>query len=504
MTQPAYDSPTKKAFIAALVGHPRAAHYAERAFAPERLPAFNEELKRGTATISKNDLLTMRDDEGRLMVAASGFWPNFERIVHLLRSNHDELRASDFLRVIDGTDKTLLKMAEDTNNLSRIFNPIVFPARADEAEMLWYHAAANVRRTSYASGFLPVKRAILKQTGQTPREDILEQAGLSVRTLPTMFKADNTALFEDAIQRLKLRGDTLKKKDLLLPDTDGDTMFYYAETWNHFEVITSHLAKNGERFTIDDYLFNRPNKQSMLTSAAERQSLSRVFDPKLWVGRVEEMAELWTHVKQAQRNQIEKIQSFEEYLAEAEGLTYAFKFDARITRAMLTEPVDLRGDYKILPLGLKSTWVDIGEIRQTLDAQGEPLCLADLRPASGIQRSSCMVTGAKLGYTDVILDVARVSAQFGDHLTFDDLTTENANGTSLLKIFAEQKKLKTLFDAGLWAGRVTEMERVWQAVPIDSRAQVDFYNDLLPKTLQKSSQQLGKKMPNRPSFKPKR
>jgi hypothetical protein len=487
-------SPTKKAFIATLVGHPAAEQYVRRAFNPDRLSQLNDELMKAGSNVSKEDLLTARDDQGQLMIFTSGFWHNFNAVIKHLEQIGDRLEVADCIRILDAPNKTLLQYAENEHALTKLISEKVFAGRPRDAEDLWYAIETmNARRSAFPDGFTPLKRRIVHAMGQMLREDQLEKAGINLTHIPRAFSS-SSYLFDNIVRTLEAKGDRLTKADIMYPDTDGDTMFYRRETWNHFETITNHLAKYGERFEVDDFIYQRPYKQSMLTQASEHDALFRVFNPKLWAGRVEDMVKLWAHVKPAQRPKLEKVQSFEEYVAEAEDLTYGLKLADHVSKARMMEPLDVKDGYKVIPLGLRSTWRDIYEIKAKLEAQGQSLTIDDLRQKSGIHGSTCMLIGAKLGYLDVIFDVVKQAEKQGlAPLTFEDLLHRNKNGSSLLEVMSEKKKLAELFHPSLWVGRAAEMQKLWGAVPIEGRSQVKF-DDVLSQTIQETNRRFAQKL----------
>lgn len=490
-------STIKQAFIAVLCEHPDADSYKSRAFSGDSLFELQKAMADGGQNITKEDFLTP-DDAGKYIVASEGGWRNFDKVVDIVHRNGEKFEAEDFRKEI-GMGKTLLDSAEQHGGLSKIFNAEVWAGRYEEMEKLWFHVSAPARRRfNDGEGLLPIKREIYKAEGKTVREDDLKEKGVDYRDIPQLFT--ERGRFEEIQRKLAAHNDTLKKEDLFFVDKDGDTLFHDANAWDNFGKITALLEKNGEQLDVDDFLFKRREySKNILQRAVEHDALDKVFAAKLWVGRIDSMVDLWSNLKPGEKGRFGD-KDFEDAVAEAEDLTYGklVTIDDGLTKATLLTALNPDDEKQVLPLGLKTVWQNIEKIEEILGAKGEKITIDDLRQKSGKQENTNLMCGTKAGFFDKIVEM---SVKSGDALSLDDLTTRNRQGTNVLQMLAEQKQLDLAFTPELWAGRVNEMQTLWQNVPLKEKHQVDYEDVHSKVTIASVKMRKNHKLGNRPKLK---
>ncbi len=463
----------KQAFIAALCEHPDAEQYRARAFAGDNLEQLQKDLAEASRHVTKADILTPFDD-GKFIMDTENAWKNFHKIEKLVRDNGEKFEVADFLKETGSNERTLLTSAEKNNGLEKLFSASMWKGRVEEMEHLWFFVSAPDRKAfNKGRGILPVKREIMMAEGKTPREDVLEKAGIDPTSMVSLLMNDGR--MEDFQKKLSTTGNRLCKQDLFVVDNDGDTFMYSRQAWDKYDKVVDMLAKNGEKMEVQDFLFKRGWRQDILTRAAESHALDKVFNPDYWVGRPEEMVKLWSHVKPGWQVQLSR-KDFSECLAEAEDKTWGPKLAATegwANKPSLMKPLldDAGRQTPVIPLGLKSTWQGIDGLCATLKTQGAQLTLGDLRMTSGYLQTPVVVAAAQADCFDKVLSITEAS---GEKLTIDDFLLKSKNGKPLIQILGEKKQLKLAFSEKIWVGRIKEMQRLWQHVPPAMRSDIDF------------------------------
>ncbi len=460
----------KEAFVAAICRHQELEAYKDAIFENGNVDYILDVIDKGGVKLTKKDFLEP-DSRGNIMIMSVGAWENFEKITTLLAKNGESFTEKDFKREIFNSN-TLVSIAENNGKLHKIFNADMWQDNYKEMEKLWYLVSNNARRGfNNNQGILPVKREIYKRAGKKLREDELKDIGFDYREMFAMF---TDRRFDHIDTYLKSKGDRFKKEDFFFLDSDGDTLFFSSVAWNNFEKVTSALEESGERLEISDYLYKaRDNKRSVLERAVENDALFKVFSAKLWVGRIDEMVELWSHVKDGSKG-VFSDSDFDEEVAIVEDNTYSgnISINDDLNKEILNKPLNSDVEYTILPLGLMSVWENIDKVEDILAKKSEKIELSDLRNETGFQSNNCIMIAAKAGYFDKVIDIAVDSKD--DNLKFDDITKKNIQGNSLIQVLCDNKEIKSLFDPKLWIGRETEMHKVWLNVPLNSRKLINY------------------------------
>jgi hypothetical protein len=460
----------KRAIVASLTEHPDAEAYRQAAFL-ENPDLLVGSLAQGQ-TLTKEDFLAA-DEKGRPFLDTPGAWKNFEKIARIIQLGGQEFTYDDFFtQITPGLKRTLLNSAIDNNSTMKIFTAAIWKGHFAEMEKLWYALPGNERLKS-PEGLVPValKRELLAAEGREAPEDRLAKAQLSLTDIRNALVYDSN--FNDVTRRLKAAGDYFRKDYVMLPDSDGDTIFARRPSFTKFDAILKTMQEHGERFEVSDYLKQLSTRPSLLARAAEHSALGKVFAPAQWVDRLPDMLNLWSNVLDAWKSAMSQ-QQFDNNYAEAENQTYAKVLEGKTLdgKADFLTPLNAGSSEKpVLPLGLKVLWENIDAIRGHLEKRGESLTTADLRLASGQIGDSCLISAVKFGRFDKVLEIAKQSNQ---PLTLADYLTPDGHGSKLIDILADNKLLSQVFTVDAWVGNIKDMRALWAVVSPMYRKQIDY------------------------------
>lgn len=464
----------KQAIIAALCEHPDQEKYKTRAFSGENLNEMMDTIAKEGSKLTKADFLTA-DDEGRYIIDTPGFWKNFDKVVDIVDKAGDKFTIEDFTKYLDRNEtRNLLDSAREHGGLAKIFTKKVWEGRFDDMERLWYKVPVPSRREVFRNDGLldpSLKRGMLKAEGRDMPEDALAKAGLTPAEFRGAFVERGN--FEEVNRKLSQAGDYMRKEYLLLPDSSGDTVFYYQGAWDKFDDVAKGLKAHGEQFETADFVRQVGYVSNILTRAAERKALHKVFNPEHWEGRLSEMLDLWGEVKEGWKTATMTARDFDNAYSEAESRTYAKTVDLKgfESKDALLKPIEAESGASILPVGLKAFWDNYADAAQKLSELKQNLTVSDLRETSGYMGNSVLMGAVKFGHFDKVVDIARKS---GEALSLDDFLSKDRHGNTMLNILAERNQLGQVFAPEMWAGRVDDMKTLWTHVRVNDRSQVDF------------------------------
>jgi len=472
------DNSLKKALIATLCKHPQAADYQQDAFRSADIMGLYKKMKEAGEVLTKADFLGT-DKNGEYFLGSARSWDNFHHIVEILKENGEQFTADDFLTVQEGSyyRRPLLESVVTHDKVDKLFTADVWKGRFEEMENLWYYIPPNKRGdlAKEEDGRIPLKlkREVLGlDKNATLREDELKKIGVDYKEIPDMFSKRGT--FEAFLQTLYENSVPLKKEDLLFVNKDGDTMFHNAAAWQYYDKIVDSLQQTGQSFGLDELTFKRGRKPSILERASQHKMLHKVFEPRFWVGQVDEMVGLWENLPPAQKV-LSGRSSFDTIVADVENMTYRsfVSLNEDATSASLTAPIVANDGKqgKVLPLGLRDTWDNMDIIREKLQKKDDDIKTAHLRKESGALGNSVLMAAAEAGQFDKALEIVRADS---DKLQVQDFLKTNKNGVSVLDVLIEKRQLKKAFTPELWAGRLREMHILWNNVQNRDRGQVDF------------------------------
>lgn len=473
----------KNAFIATLCKHPKAADFQKDAFNKADIKGLYKKLKDAGEVITKADFLA-KDENDNCFLTYERAWDNFHFIVDIVRENGEEFTAEDFLQISDDSyyKRPIIESMSSHRKLDVVFDAHVWQGRFEEMEDLWYYLPPAKRKemTGDSSGSIPLdlKRQVMGLADDAElREDELKKIGVDYKDIANMF--NHSGSFEAFLQNLYENNMPLKTEDLLFVNREGDTLFHHAAAWNSYDKIMDALKQSGESFGVKELTFKRGRKPSVIERAVQHNALDKVFTPKYWVGREEEMVNLWDKLLPAQKNL--KGKSFDGLVADVEDMTYksfvASIHADNVTKDMLLKPIvandNDKNDSKVIPLGLRSMWQHMEVLRDGLKKRGEDLTVADLRQKTGVLENTVLMVAAESGNFDSVLNIVSGNSK-EDNLQVQDFLDKNKNGTCLLDILIEKKQLDKVLAPEIWAGRLQEMHIIWNNVPERHRKQVDF------------------------------
>lgn len=474
----------KQALIAAACEHPFRERYMQRAFSAENLPKTIDVLTEAGLRLGKADFFAV-DDDGKFIIDTPGFWRNFSKINDIVQKSGAQFTFEDFLRPLDKEGKrTLLSIAEGTGHLKKLFSFEVWKGRFDDMEYLWYKLPIPSRREVFGGNpienkgalDLGLKRTLLAAEGRELPEDRLARANVTPQEI-NKIGTSNGASYEDVVGRLRAAGDYLRKEYVLLPDASGDTVFGYHGSWTKYENIIGEFSKHGERLEVSDFVRRLGETQSILQQAAANKALPKIFTPQHWVGRLQDMLDLWESVLPGWKGDAFDDKAFDRLYTEAESLTYAKAFDFRNFKgkADLLQPLDtsaMADDAQlVVPLGIKAFWDNFDGVQSRLNELGEAITLADLRMPSGPAKNSCLMAAANFGGFSRIVDILKTT---GEQIKLEDFQVKNSQGTTLIDVLAERKELPLVFTEELWENRPSEMKALWNEIPAKHRAEMDI------------------------------
>ena len=486
----------KQAYIATLCNHKDARFYQNKAFSEQNLDELAQQIKEAGEKITKSDFLSC-DHFDHYFLDSREAWKNFDKIIDIVHGNGERFEISDFLQTLgpSNQDRTFLSSALEHGAFDKVFQAKIWQGRYPEMEKLYYTILPRQRR-QYDGGdrILAVKREIFEAEGHKIREDILKSAGIQWQEFPGIF-AQNGGIekLSTISNTLRARGERLTKEDLLMPDFEGDTMFRYAQAWEAFPQIVSLLENAGQKFDVEDFLFKRGHKLSLVQRAAEHNALENVFTPQVWKDRPADMVRLWEALDPAPKSTGLGHDRFLKVLSDIESETYGslLNVDERTSLADVKSPVAIEGDVKVMPMGLKKFWDEFEKIQSILSKKGEAISVKDLRETTGFQKISILELAVKNGHLDKIVNIASAAE---DSLTLQDLIMKDDNDLTLLQNIAHQNQLEKLFSPSLWAGRIKDMKTLWAMVDFEDKSQVNW-QEVLNKTNLLTLQKGGKSSP---------
>ncbi len=409
--------------------------------------------------ITKSDLFSETQD-GDSIFKFREVWAHLDRLVDLIRKNGEEFTAEDFRQMADDK-KSILEMAIDKDALNRLFSEHLWANRLTEMEDLWYEIPKSKRD---GFDFRDARREVAALAGKELREDQLEKMEIHPGQ---MINALRIGSVEEMQQKLAKHGDHIRTEDILLLDSDGCTSFSIAPFWEHFGKICRELQAHGEILTADDFMFSRGGAKAPLEKAFEMDVADKLFHPLIWQDRLDEMLDLFEKGPASRFDDIDIFSVISDIMESGAGGKMKSVKD-------WTASLDKKMEYNNRPvraLGMKNVWKRMDAIRQNLRQNGEKFTLAHLRLSSAFKDETVMLTAVRFGYFEQVQDILKES---GEHLSYDDIAMQGADGRTMLDLLMEQNELPSLFQPENWIGRAQELFKTWEDVPDHERSAVDF------------------------------
>jgi len=401
-------------------------------------------------------------------------WDNLAKLDALLGRNGEAFTRDDFSRTLAG-GKTMAELAAQNDSLPAVFAPPLWKGHRREMEDLWFSLSGTIREKH---DFRAIRRKVAKAEGVTLREDRLDAMGIPADDVRRALQSGEQWRLEKLVRKLAGQGDYLRKDDLFLMDEHGETVFDQRATWENFENIWAALEANGEKLTIDDYLFSRGENDTPLKSAATFGMVHKIFTAVLWQDDPDSMIELFNHIPEDEKYRVD----LQAVLADINQNLYGDWFEKAATRS--SRPITLAELTAVLnpkdpairavtPLGLKTTWDRMDEITAILEAGNEKLTRAHLRAQTNPGGDTYLMRATFFGHFETALHILRRS---GEHLTISDLTDENKSGKSIINLLIEQDKITRIIDPTLWPGRSSELLALYDKLPHTTQQKINKQN----------------------------
>ncbi len=270
------------------------------------------------APLSKIIILTP-DREGNTIFSREGTWGHYNDIVQLLAKNGERFETSDFLRQ-NGNRLNILARAAENKMLHQVFTPEHWVDRLDGMLDVWSRVLPGWKKGMISSKDFDLYYAKAEQLTYSglvnpahvaSRADLIVplNPGAAAAVLPLGLKSiwDQMGVVLDNIAAAK--GDVPTLQDLRSNSGGlGHSCLMSAAKFGSFDKVSKILKSSGEKIEVADFLTVDRHGISLLEILAERNELSRVFSPDLWMGRIGEMKTLWSHVRVSDRSQIDIYQ----------------------------------------------------------------------------------------------------------------------------------------------------------------------------------------------------
>lgn len=267
----------------------------------------------------RKEYLMLPDKDGYTVFYEQGAWDRYNDISKRLAAHGEQFETRDFIRQM-GYSANMLTRAYEHNGLQHVFAPQHWVDRLPEMIDLWSRVLPGWKNGSITtSGFdaayaeaesltygklVDFNRFQSKQELLRPLNPDAAQSGAEKPVLPIGLKAfwDN---IDTVQQKLSNMGAKLSLADLRKQSGEmEDSCMIAAVKFGRFADVQDIARRAGEKITIDDFLSKDCHGNSMLEILSERRELSLVFQPENWAGRLGEMKTLWTHVRVAERAQV--------------------------------------------------------------------------------------------------------------------------------------------------------------------------------------------------------
>lgn len=266
------------------------------------------------------------------------------------------------------------------------------------------------------------------------------------------FVGDSLTNMTDALAG---KGVALTKRDFFTPDEAGNYLIDTPGFWRNFARIRDLLAKQGERFNADDFLFtvNTSQRRTLMNSAVDNKALDKVFSEDVWRGRFDDMELLWYKVAVPARREF----------TNGDG-TIPLPLKRRL----------LAHENRVVPEDrLARSGLTLNDVRNAFRERGDFEALKRRLTASGDRLRKeyillCDSTGDTCFYPQDAWQhypvVARTLAAHGEQLEVVDFIRQVGQVANILTRAAEHKALDKVFAPELWTNRLGDMLTLWSHV----------------------------------------
>ena len=263
--------------------------------------------------------------------------------------------------------------------------------------------------------------------------------------------AENPAQFTKSLAQ----GQSLKKADFFTRDDQGKPFVDSAGAWKNFEKIAEALRLDGEKLTYEDFMTPMPGMQkTLLDSAKENNSVSKVFAADIWEGRFTEMEKLWYQMPILERKAIGGYHG----LVPIELKRQIFAAEGK------TAPEDRLFKARLILLDIRSASLNdysFNEVIKKLSLADDHLRKEYVMMVDG--SGDTMFDGRKGSFTNY-QTVIKALQSHGERLEVEDYLRQLSTAPCILARAAEQGALDKVFVPEQWVGRLSDMIELWSNV----------------------------------------
>lgn len=172
---------------------------------------------------------------------------------------------------------------------------------------------------------------------------------------------------KEIVSRLKQKGERLTKDDLATQHGPIGQLFHKRgskaySAMNIIDELMEELLKHGEVIHAADFIQSTSGSgQSALDWAAKKNVLKKIFQPRLWINRVEDMEYLWENVPNHGKSQ---VQNYDEIRSQVMRLS---KPEFKIPHSLRKHDLFQKDEDGLSPLDDHRTWKNWDRIASALD-----------------------------------------------------------------------------------------------------------------------------------------
>lgn len=261
------------------------------------------------------ELVLGPDTLGDVVFSSSNHWDYFPETVEHLRSKNVSLSLEDYTRELT-EEGSLLSHAIKTKRLDALFAPEVWVHQLDDMAKLY--------KMLPDPSVIDFETLFIEAASLTMQSQIVIDDSLTVEKLltPIEFEAgekpydmtfEMTLLQQDLIwdefdkvyEILKSKGEYLSLETLReSADQAGRSYLHLAARGGAFGTVMEMLTENGEEINASDLLMGDINKVRVLDDLADQDQLRDVFQAKYWVGKHEQVQEIYDALYQGYQDSV--------------------------------------------------------------------------------------------------------------------------------------------------------------------------------------------------------
>ncbi len=268
----------------------------------------------------RKEYLLLPDNAGDTVFYQQGAWDRYNDVVKNMAAHGEQFEPADFIRQV-GLVSNVLARAAERKALDKVFNPDHWVDRLPEMMEVWSYVREGWKAASlppkdfdnaYAEAESKTYGKLIDFARFESKAELLRplnvdavESGAEKAVLPLGLKSFWES-FDTVQQKLANMQDKITMSDLRQKSGQmEDTCLMGAVKFGRFSAVVDLARKAGQNVTLDDFLAKDRHGNTMLNILAERNELEAVFAPENWAGRVNDMKQLWTHVRISDRQQVD-------------------------------------------------------------------------------------------------------------------------------------------------------------------------------------------------------